>query len=88
MSIRLRLVAICLVVSLLPAIPVSFLVKTLLEKSFDVGLNKTVEGALQSGLTISREHVDWLESQLDLIDKVGIENYLITQVGDEDEAGH
>ena len=37
-------------------------------------------------LVDSEEHVDWLESQLDLIDKVGIENYLITQVGDEDDA--
>ena len=34
-------------------------------------------------LVDSEEHVDWLESQLDLIEKVGIENYLITQVGGE-----
>ena len=39
-------------------------------------------------LVDSEEHVDWLESQLDLIEKVGIENYLITQVGDEDAAAH
>ena len=39
-------------------------------------------------LVDSEEHVDWLESQLDLIDKVGIENYLITQIGDADAAGH
>lgn len=39
-------------------------------------------------LVESEEHVDWLESQLDLIGKVGIENYLITQVGEDDEAGH
>jgi len=38
-------------------------------------------------LVESEEHVDWLESQLDLIDKMGIENYLVTQVGEE-EAGH
>ncbi len=31
----------------------------------------------------SEEHVDWLESQLDLIDKMGIENYMVTQVGDQ-----
>ena len=62
MTIRLRLVVMCLVIALLPAIPVSMLVKALLEKSFDVGLNKDVEGALQSGLTISREHVALLES--------------------------
>ena len=35
-------------------------------------------------LVDSEEHVDWLESQLDLIDKMGIENYLTTQVGSED----
>lgn len=39
-------------------------------------------------LVDSEEHVDWLEAQLDLIEKVGIENYLITQIGEEDEAGH
>ena len=39
-------------------------------------------------LVDSEEHVDWLESQLDLIEKVGIENYLITQIGDDDAAGH
>lgn len=33
----------------------------------------------------SEEHVDWLESQLDLIDKMGLENYMITQVGDQPE---
>lgn len=38
-------------------------------------------------LVESEEHVDWLESQIDLIAKVGIENYLITQVG-EDPDGH
>ncbi|MDA0835010.1 MAG: bacterioferritin [Planctomycetota bacterium] len=35
-------------------------------------------------LVESEEHVDWLESQLDLIDKMGIENYMVTQVGEED----
>ncbi|MDA0587434.1 MAG: bacterioferritin [Planctomycetota bacterium] len=38
-------------------------------------------------LVESEEHVDWLESQLELIEKVGIENYLITQIGEE-PAGH
>jgi bacterioferritin len=38
-------------------------------------------------LTESEEHVDWLETQLGLIEKVGIERYLAEQiVGDEDEA--
>ncbi len=36
-------------------------------------------------LVESEGHVDWLESQLDLIEKVGIENYLITQVGEHPE---
>lgn len=42
---------------------------------------------LERILVESEEHVDWLESQLDLISKVGIENYLITQIGDAPE-GH
>lgn len=42
---------------------------------------------LEKILVESEEHVDWLESQLDLIDKMGIENYLVTQVG-EDEVEH
>jgi len=33
----------------------------------------------------SEDHVDWLESQLDLIDKMGLENYMVTQVGEQPE---
>jgi len=40
---------------------------------------------LETLLVESEEHVDWLESQLDLIDKMGIENYLTTQVGEHPE---
>lgn len=38
-------------------------------------------------LAESEEHVDWLESQLDLISKIGLEIYLGHQMG-EQEAGH
>lgn len=33
-------------------------------------------------LDSEEEHVDWLETQLDLITKVGIENYTQTQIGE------
>ena len=35
----------------------------------------------------SEDSIDWLEAQLDLINKMGIQNYLVTQVG-EDKGGH
>lgn len=62
MSIRFRLIAICLVVALLPAIPLSILVRDLLEKSFNVGLSETVSGALESGMSVSRKHMERLHS--------------------------
>jgi bacterioferritin len=38
-------------------------------------------------LTESEEHVDWLETQLGLIEQVGLQNYLAEQMGaDEHEA--
>lgn len=43
---------------------------------------------LTSILVESEEHVDWLETQLDLIDRLGLQNYLITQVGEGDAGGH
>jgi nitrogen fixation/metabolism regulation signal transduction histidine kinase len=58
MSIRSRLVILCLVVSLLPAIPLSLLVKTLLEKSFNLGLSSQIEQALQNGIAVSRDHLE------------------------------
>src|SRR5438477_2318470 len=36
-------------------------------------------------LTESEEHVDWLETQLGLIEAVGIQNYLTEQIGVADE---
>ena len=37
-------------------------------------------------LVESEEHVDWLESQLDLISKMGLEIYLGHQIGEGDES--
>ena len=39
-------------------------------------------------LVESEEHVDWLETQLDLIKQVGIQNYLQSQMGEEPGGGH
>lgn len=39
-------------------------------------------------LAESEEHVDWLETQLGLIESVGLQNYLTEQIGEEDAGGH
>jgi len=43
---------------------------------------------LEPILTESEEHVDWLETQLHLIETVGIQNYLTEQMGKADEGEH
>jgi bacterioferritin len=42
----------------------------------DAGTYELISGIL----TESEEHVDWCETQLELIGKLGIENYLLTQI--------
>src|SRR5947208_6130875 len=39
-------------------------------------------------LVESEEHVDWLETQLGLIEAVGLQNYLTEQMGEDEEEGH
>ncbi len=65
MSIRARLMIICLVVALLPAVPLTFLVRGLIEKSFNVGLSETVSGALESGIEVSRMHLEQIRKDFE-----------------------
>jgi nitrogen fixation/metabolism regulation signal transduction histidine kinase len=45
-------------VAALPALPLALVVQSLLEKTFNVGLNDTLEGALESGVAMSRDAWD------------------------------
>lgn len=65
MSIRLRLLVMCVVVAILPAVPLTLLVQNLLEKSFNVGLSTTVSHALESGMIVARKHMIQLQSQFE-----------------------
>jgi bacterioferritin len=53
----------------------------LCSKLKDNGSRDLVEPILRE----SEEHVDWLETQLHLIEALGLQNYLLSQVGEGDE---
>jgi bacterioferritin len=46
----------------------------------EVGDNGTRE-LLENILTDEEEHVDWLEAQLDQIEQIGLQHYLVEQIG-------
>jgi bacterioferritin len=50
-------------------------------KEKDAGSRELLEHILEE----SEEHVDWLETQLGLIDSIGLENYLTEQIGKAEE---
>ena len=58
MTLRTYLVIICLLVAIMPVLPVSLAVNAMLNHSFGVSLNSEVEEALQSGLAVSRNYID------------------------------
>src|SRR5512136_244132 len=51
-----------------------------IRQAVDVGDNGTRE-LLDSILKDEEDHIDWLEAQLDQIAQMGIQNYLVEQVG-------
>ena len=48
------------------------------EKVADFGTRALLQDILRS----EEEHVDWIETQLELMDKTGMENYIQAQMGD------
>lgn len=46
----------------------------------EVGDNGTRE-LLETILTDEEDHIDWIEAQLDQIEQMGIQNYLVEQIG-------
>lgn len=53
--IRTKLILSLLLITFLPVFPVYYLVKSLLQRSLEVGYNENVEGALQAASELSRE---------------------------------
>jgi bacterioferritin len=64
-----------------------------LEKAAQVTVKEAILACEQAGDYVSRElfvviledteeHIEWLETQLDLIQKIGIQNYLQSQMGE------
>jgi bacterioferritin len=49
------------------------------EQAADYASRELFENILES----EEEHIDWLETQLSLIDRIGIENYCQSQMGDQ-----
>jgi nitrogen fixation/metabolism regulation signal transduction histidine kinase len=65
MSIRTRLVLLCLMLALLPAIPVSIVVSDMIDRSFDMGLSGSVSDALEGGMAISRKYLERLRAEFE-----------------------
>ena len=59
--------------------------------AIQVCLNENDSGSreLLAGILVeSEEHVDWLEMQIDLISKIGIQHYMAQQMGEAPAGGH